>query len=195
MLDFERYGGRRSYLLHLSELSKRLVGQYRTLQEIDWGRIDRFVFICSGNICRSPYAEARARACGADAVSFGLHASPGACADPVAARNAFQRNLDLTPHRSQRLEANSVRPTDLVLLFEPRHVEPFQGVNRVAMGGLSLAGLWSRPLRPHVADPYAKSDRYFQECFSIIDSSVRSLCARLPAGRAGAVRTPRRAGA
>jgi len=188
MLDFERYGGRRGYLVHLSELSKNIFGLYRPLVQIDWPRIDRLVFICAGNICRSPYAAERARTCGVNSVSFGLQASPGANADPVATRNASRRNVDLIRHRSRRLEADSVRATDLVLLFEPRQVEAFRSINSTAVGALSLAGLWSRPVRPHVADPYAKSDRYFQECFSIIDSSVSTLCAHLSSGKPRAVK-------
>jgi protein-tyrosine phosphatase len=184
MLDFERYGGRRSYLLHLSELSKSLIGVYRPMIRIDWHNIDRLVFVCSGNICRSPYAAERARAAGANAISFGLAASDGAFADPSATRNASRRDLDLTRHRSARLLASSVRPTDLVLLFEPRQVEAFRLLEGAQAGAVSLVGLWSTPLRPHVADPFAKSDRYFQECFSIIDSGVRALCAGMLSTRA-----------
>lgn len=179
MLEFERYGGRRGYLAHLSALSRVLCGQYRPLLQIEWRKIDRLVFVCAGNICRSPYAAERARASGIPAVSFGLTASTGAAADPVALRNAAQRKLDLTQHRSTRLEANSVREGDLVILFERPQVDAFNTINAVPVGGVSLAGLWSRPLRPHVTDPYAKSDRYFQECFAVIDSSVQELCGRL----------------
>jgi protein-tyrosine phosphatase len=186
MLKFERYGGRGGYLAHLSALARVLVGQSRALQQIEWHKIERLVFVCAGNICRSPYGAERARMSGVPAVSFGLTASSGATADPVAQRNALRRDVDLTQHRSTRLEANSVEAGDLVVLFEQYQVDAFYRLNKAQVGGVSLAGLWSRPLRPHVADPYGKSDGYFQECFSIIDSSVAELCGRMQPRRVAA---------
>ncbi len=183
MLTFERYGGRRGFLRHVSACAGAMVGAYRPLQRVDWARIDRLVFVCAGNICRSPYAEARARAAGAEAVSFGLLASPGANADPAAIRNAQRRDLDLTAHRSARLDVASLRASDLVLFFEPLQVESFLRLEGAHLAKLSLVGLWSRPARPHLTDPYGKSDRYFQECFALIDSSVRTLLGHHGAGR------------
>jgi protein-tyrosine phosphatase len=180
VLSFERYGGRRGFLRHLSARAETLVGVHRPLQRLDWGKIDRFVFVCAGNICRSPYAAQRARAAGADAVSFGLQASDGATADPAAMRNALQRGLDLDAHRSVRLEISRLRPADLVLLFEPRQLQSFLRLEGARQAHVSLVGLWSAPARPHLTDPYGRSDRYFQECFALIDSSVRALLAHRP---------------
>lgn len=180
MLNFERYGGRRGFIRHLSAYTGTLVGAYRPLQRLDWDKIDRFVFVCAGNICRSPYAEARARAAGVSTISFGLDASDGAVADAVAMRNASSRNVDLSAHRSARLEIARLRAGDLVLLFEPRQVESFLRLEGARRQMVSLVGLWSEPARPHLTDPYGKSDRYFQECFTLIDSGVNRLLLQRP---------------
>jgi protein-tyrosine phosphatase len=184
MIDTERYGGRRAYLHHLATRALSLAGTYRSLTEIDWRAVERLVFVCKGNICRSPYAAARARLMGIDAVSFGLEADDGTLADPAASRNAQQRKLDLSGHRSLRLDKVHLHVNDLLLVFEPRQLRAVQ--ERCGAGPVvTLAGLWSRPARPYVSDPYGRSDLYFQECFAVIDASVAALAARMGAARNG----------
>jgi protein-tyrosine phosphatase len=180
MIDTERYGGRRAYLHHLAARALSLTGTYRALTQIDWEAIDRLVFVCKGNICRSPYGAARARLLGFDAVSFGLEAIDGALADPNAARNAQRRQVDLSDHRSLRLEKSRLRSNDLLLAFEPRQLRAVQ--ERCGRGpALTLAGLWVSPVRPYVSDPYGRSDTCFQECFAVIDASVTALASRMKA--------------
>jgi protein-tyrosine phosphatase len=179
MIDSERFGGRRAYLSHLAARALSVAGAYRGLLDVDWSSVGRLVFVCKGNICRSPYAEARARSLGIDAVSFGLDAAGGAGADASATRNARLRRLDLSAHRSRRVDGSLLQPKDLVLLFEPQQVEQFRerfGSTGVAV---TLAGLWAKPERPYLCDPYGRSDVCFQDCFSVIDASVAAVSARL----------------
>jgi protein-tyrosine phosphatase len=184
MIDTERYGGRRAYLHHLAARALSLAGTYRSLTEIDWRAVDRLVFVCKGNICRSPYGAARARLLGVDAVSFGLEAIDGALADPDASRNARQRVLDLSAHRSLRLDEAHLLSGDLLLVFEPRQLRAVRE-RCGARPALTLAGLWARPSRPYVSDPYGRSDLYFQECFAVIDASVAALVARMKVAKNG----------
>ena len=74
-------------------------GRYARLGRIDWGRIERLVFVCQGNICRSAYAEARARAMGVEALSFGLGTQGGDESPPLMRRLAADAGLDLAAHR------------------------------------------------------------------------------------------------
>ncbi|MGA8161147.1 MAG: hypothetical protein WCB76_10090, partial [Acidobacteriaceae bacterium] len=52
----------------------------------------------------------------------------------------------------------------------------------------TLLGIWSRPIRPHIQDPYGRSDRYFQQCFSVIDANIAKLVERMARDGAPAVR-------
>ena len=69
------------------------LGLYRQYGPADRGEVRRLVFVCKGNICRSPFAEAVARAAGADAVSYGLDARDGLPANPSAIRTARKFGL------------------------------------------------------------------------------------------------------
>ena len=111
---------------------------------------------------------------GVRAVSFGLDTAGGFSADPAALKNAFLRGIDLSLHRSTRLDATHLADGDLVIFFEPAHRTEVR--RRIGDGTpTNLLGIWSRPLRPHIQDPYGRTDRYFQQCFTVIDAAIAKL--------------------
>jgi protein-tyrosine phosphatase len=174
MLDFELYGGKRGLLEHAKARVQYALGIYGRVRNINWAAVNRLAFVCMGNVCRSPYAGARARLMGVPAVSFGLEAMDGAPADPVASRNALLRGVDLSEHRSAKAHPSSFADNDLVIVFEPGHLAAIWRWRRGDMP-VSLLGIWASPVRPHIQDPYGRSDKYFQQCFSVIDVNVAAL--------------------
>jgi protein-tyrosine phosphatase len=160
------------------------LGAYADARRVDWERVERLVFVCKGNVCRSPYAEMRARALNIPSISRGLETSGDTPANPVALRIAKERGLDLSEHRSAKYHPNDLTPTDLVLVFEPEH---FTAVGRSLLPTgcqISLIGIWGERPRPLVADPYGKSDAYFQTCFAVIDRRLGAISDRIAASRA-----------
>jgi len=182
MLDFELYGGKRGYLEHVRTRALYALGAYSSARDIDWSAVTRLVFVCKGNICRSPYASARARLLGIPSTSFGLDAAEGAPADPAAWRTALSRAVDLSAHRSARRESSRITDDDLLVVFEPSHLAEIRRWRADWMPRVTLLGIWAQPIRPHIQDPYGRSDRYFQCCFSIIDANIAELVTRM-AGR------------
>ena len=86
------------------------------------------VFACSGNICRSPYAEAKAHSLGVNASSFGLTADGSSPADPMALTVGRARGINLTGHRSRSPEEVSLGPRDLVVAPEARQLTFLEGL-------------------------------------------------------------------
>ena len=86
----------------------------------------RVLFVCTGNTCRSPLAQAAlVRALGDTAAkvavgSAGTAASDGAPASPPSRDVARRAGLDLEGHRSRRLNRDLLAAADLVLLMDPR---------------------------------------------------------------------------
>ena len=187
MVDLELYGGRRGFFEHIRARVQYSFGIYREVRELEWTAVKRLAFVCKGNICRSPYACAKARSLGVPAISFGLDAVDGAPADAAATRKALLRGIDLSAHHSMRMEPSNLVDGDLLIAFEPRQVAEVRrrcGEQPPA----SLLGIWSRSPRPHIYDPYGGGDRYFQECFSVIDENIAKLVEQMVAGGAPAVR-------
>lgn len=86
------------------------------------------VFVCTGNTCRSPLAEALARKLAAtrglsvDVTSAGTAAALGAPANDAAILVGIERGVDLSRHRSRPLLPDEVPPNAIVLAMSPSHV-------------------------------------------------------------------------
>lgn len=155
------------------------------------------LFVCLGNICRSPTAEYVARAefagRGLDlpVASRGLgdwHVGQGA--DPRAVRIAQAAGYDLSAHRAAQFHdedfANfgTVLAVDRATLTELRHRAPAEApVPRRLLVAAGLASPASG-VAGDVLDPYTGTDGDFREVLALIVRAVRSLAARLEAGPA-----------
>lgn len=170
------FGSYRGYLTHLQACVAASLGAYASARNLDLRRVSRLVFVCKGNVCRSPYAEAKAIALGFPAISFGLDTTGGVSANPDAYRAAKTRDVELSAHRSMLFAADALSESDLVLAFQPDHHVLLKQLARSSNAQFSLLGLWAEEgARAYVADPYGKSDKYFDKCFQIIDASVVAL--------------------
>jgi sulfate adenylyltransferase len=84
------------------------------------------LFVCTANICRSPFLELHARAhLGSPAVSFASAGTHGFVDHPISEEMGVEAathwGLDISGFRSRRLTADLVDEADLVLTAERRH--------------------------------------------------------------------------
>lgn len=116
------------------------------------------LFVCTGNTCRSPLAEALLRRLVAEhpalsltVGSAGVGAADGAPASEGAYLIALEHGLDLSAHRSRALTPELVVEADLILTMGRRHVDrvlELGGEGKTAVLG-DYVGLGSE-----VADPF-----------------------------------------
>ncbi len=82
------------------------------------------LFVCTANICRSPYMELAARRMAGDGIRFasaGTHGWVDHGVSPEMARPLAARGVDPTGFRSRRLTRRMVEDADLVLTAEASH--------------------------------------------------------------------------
>ena len=87
--------------------------------------------VCTGNVCRSPVAEAILRsaldhrfgALAPSVASAGIAGWEGSAASPGSVTAAAELGLDLSNHRARRLAAGHVRDARLVLAMASEHRE------------------------------------------------------------------------
>lgn len=176
-----RYGSRRAMVRNAYYLATYRLGMLARYQQIDWRSVNRLVFVCKGNICRSPYAEVVAATRGVQAISCGLEATAGSAATREAIRNAGARGVDLRGHRAQRLQDIELAEGDLLVAMDPEQARRLdrQLGDREMRAQITLLGIWSEWLRPFLADPFGRTDSYFQTCYSCIDTNLEHLIRRL----------------
>jgi len=161
----------------LSVLLARIMdalGFYEKYENINWDKVTRLVFVCKGNICRSPYAEIKAKRLGFNAVSIGLCTKAGSPVYAEAINIASYRNVKLDDHRARLIGTIEIRETDLVVCMEPSQIRKFNKANSVNCQ-LTLLGLFAPKKRTIVIDPYGKPSDYFEDCFEQIDSALCNL--------------------
>jgi protein-tyrosine phosphatase len=131
--------------------------------------------VCTGNICRSPMAEAllasRMRQRGADpfVTSAGIAAMVGSPADPIAVELMRERGLSLETHRAHQLTPELVRAADLVLVMEHNQVRPVEELFPAARGRVQRLG---RITGFDVPDPYRRGRPAFVEALALIERGV-----------------------
>jgi protein-tyrosine-phosphatase len=121
----------------------------------------RVTFVCTGNTCRSPLAEAIARDMSARRQtahmtfeSAGTSAWEGAPASDGALLVGLERDLDLNAHRARQLTRELIEGSDLLLAMGPHHLERME-----ALGGIGKSHLL-RGFASHGTDSRAISDPF-----------------------------------
>ena len=173
----QRHGRKQMMAAYYLCLLAYRIGFWRKFECVDWPRVKRLVFVCMGNICRSPYAEAVAAGFWTPVISAGLVRRSGGRANPDAIRNAKWREVDLTGHSVRSIDDLDIGPEDLIIGMEPWQVRRLKHIGRVrnSQAQITLLGLWGGRPEPYIGDPYGCSDSYFQTCYVRIDAGVAGI--------------------
>ena len=160
----------------LNPVEKRLVPAHaRTL-----------VFVCFGNIMRSPMADALLKLAAAKANidlrsdSAGLRATPGKPAHAWAQTAANELGISLSDHAAKLLTPEMVEHADAVLamdlqnLAELLHLYPdFR--NKIFL----LSAYAGSPRKREIPDPYLGDLETTRQCYRVLQTCVRNLVASL----------------
>lgn len=157
------------------------------------GSISRVIFICLGNICRSPLAEGYARQ---RLSSLGLPVSVasagtishhrGAGADPGSIAAASRHGIDLAGHCARGVSDRDFAEFDLVVALDSRNLAdlarrcPASHQHKLVRLLDFAAGCGHR----EVPDPYGGTAVDFGDAFTLIRAGVDGLVAQLLCGRA-----------
>lgn len=174
-----RYGSKQGLLRFWFYQLLRILGFYRALKKVDFAQVQRLVFVCHGNICRSPLAEAVACKQGIATFSFGLSTRGDAPADPRAIAWASAHGYDLRQHRTVRVDQYQPQAGDLLIGMEPKHINALTAEFAQAPVQITLAGLWLKSPIAYLHDPYNTDEKYFSRCEKFVASATDELIKRL----------------
>jgi protein-tyrosine-phosphatase len=149
------------------------------------------VFICHGNVCRSPYAAylfsrlATRQLATPVAVSSAGFVGPGRQSPAQALAAAARRNIDMTAHRSMLVGDAPLASTDLIVVMSAEQRESlrqrFAGLRGMILilGDLDPDSVRRRT----VVDPWGGDDALFDESYDRIDRCINALVNVLAAKR------------
>ena len=152
------------------------------------GDAPRLVFICAGNICRSPYAEVVLRAQLAAVAqpprisSAGTLPRPGRPSPENGIAEAASRGFDLLAHRSAHFDRQVGEAADLIIAFDEKNLATLRAryphlLERcVLLGDFNASGI--------IEDPYGGSREIYAQCYRRIDRACDALASLVIAARA-----------
>lgn len=150
------------------------------------GRIARaasVLFVCKGNLCRSPFAANAARRLWPQTIevaSAGTHARAGTAPPRAAIEHARALGIDLGEHRAAELTSAAVERADWVLVFDAANMTAVRARFPWARSKLRpLARVLGRGPSA-VADPFGGSFGDYRRCFEHVWSCLAAVAEELP---------------
>lgn len=155
------------------------------------------LFVCLGNICRSPTVEGVARQLAArEAPHLGLSFDSAGIAgyhvgeppDPRAIRHARARGYDISDLRARKVEREDFRRFDLLLAMDEENLEDLRAIaphGHQYRARLFLEGC-DQVDSPIVPDPYYGGREHFEQVIDLAERGVRSLFRKIEAGELAA---------
>lgn len=144
------------------------------------------LFVCWGNVARSPFAEAylksktQTSSFSLEVGSAGVYSQGGRPAYPYAKMAARKFGVSLKNHRSRVLTGSLVRSSGVILCMGTEEFKVVRKKFPDARNKTFLLGrLYGGGRRISIADPWGKGVEVYEDVFRVIKECVDSLCTRL----------------
>lgn len=142
--------------------------------------LSNILFVCIGNICRSPMAEALFKQAMPDKAvcSAGISALVGEPADPLSIQLMQERGIDLAEHRAQNLATWMVNEADLIVTMDQYQKRYIEFKYHIAKGKIMRLGEYGNY---DIPDPYQQNLTAFRHSYNLIAQGVDELTERMAA--------------
>ncbi len=143
----------------------------------------KFLFVCTGNICRSPMAVgilrkflAKKLNCDVDQLekmgykvfSAGILGTDGSPASEKATAACAAKGIDIKAHKSQALSRQLIEESDFIYVMGKAHCEQI-----VALSPKSAKRCLLLAENEEIPDPIGQSQEYYNNCAELIEKAVK----------------------
>lgn len=154
--------------------------EFQSVPSVSEGEINRILMVCMGNICRSPTAEAVARA---KAQAMGLTLELDS-AGTIGYHAGERRGLDFSGIKARQVCTRDFAHFDLILAADRENLQALhEACPQIYKHKLALMlDFADTPIR-EVPDPYYGGDSGFEQVLDLLELSIAGLFARIQAAR------------
>ena len=149
-------------------------------------KLSRILVVCTGNLCRSPFAEELLKKyLGSSPIvveSAGTDAPEGLAVPEEVLTVASQYGLDLSAHRSRHIAPELVRRADLVLTMTPKQSRLLTQWAPEAAAKVFMLSQFGGGYGRAIPDPIGRSLAVYGAVFRHIDAEIRRLWPKLVGG-------------
>ena len=157
--------------------------------QLDKMSVVNFLFVCTGNTCRSPMAEvifrkylAEKLQCKVDQLeqvgykvgSAGVMNTSGFPASAGALAACASKGIDLSAHRNKGVSQELIEESDFIFAMEPGHKERIIALNNEAANKCFLLAS-----DRGIADPIGQPQVFFNRCADMIENAVKERISEL----------------
>lgn len=175
---FKHFGSKKGLLKHIYFKIRYWLGDRFNTTKVSGAQIDRIVYVCKGNICRSAFAEGVSKdKVSVPVASLGLDTQSGHPIDKRICYMASMRNVDLSKHRTTSIVDFEPQLGDLYICMEPEQC--FILRSHYPQARITLLGFYGDSIRPYLHDPYCAPDDYVEFCLDYLKQAVDGLITRL----------------
>lgn len=144
----------------------------------------RFLFVCTGNTCRSPLAQhlfarmAREAGLPWTAASAGLGAFPGAPLSAGAEKVLASRGIVNVRHAARPVDSEALGEADVVYGLSREHVESLEARFPAAAAKIRLLRADAGLKPADVRDPVGEDERAYAETAAAIEEALKIILER-----------------
>jgi protein-tyrosine-phosphatase len=151
-------------------------------------KVQKILFVCSGNQCRSPMAEGilkdmvardgRLRLAGIEVQSAGTLYFGGASATANAIKVMLDQGIDISQHRSQPITAELCEWADTILVMTKEHEDFILNWVKAEKAKVHLLTEYVGE-KGEVDDPVESTILGYRHCAALLKNLISSLCTQL----------------
>lgn len=144
----------------------------------------KITFICTGNICRSPFAEhllkkiSDEKGYNYSITSMGTINKSGFKAPSDAVSAAKEFSIDLSTHESRPMNANELLKSDYIFVLDRTHREYIKTYYPMLQDRVFLLASYKKKglfVSQDVKDPFKKDIKVFRKVYSEINSHINRI--------------------